>query len=102
MEVQGEKNVYSSFLLQAFGIIESYFFPLEVVSSAFQSSFIHLDCLSCESLTMENLRKCGLIIMDWWYLCKKNGECVDQLLFHCEVANGRYGMSFLVELALLG
>ncbi|XP_035544454.1 uncharacterized protein LOC108983424 isoform X2 [Juglans regia] len=36
-------------------------------------------------LTTDNLRKRGLIVTDWCYLCKKNGESVDHLLLHCEV-----------------
>lgn len=37
-------------------------------------------------LTMDNLRKCGLVMMDWFYMCKKSGESVDYLLLHCDVA----------------
>ena len=36
-------------------------------------------------MTTDNLRKIGYVIMDWCYMCKKNGESVDHLLLHCEV-----------------
>ncbi|XP_042952153.1 uncharacterized protein LOC122289242 [Carya illinoinensis] len=37
-------------------------------------------------LTSDNLRKRGFIISDWCYMCKCDGESVDHLLLHCEVA----------------
>ncbi|KAF5464706.1 hypothetical protein F2P56_014761 [Juglans regia] len=36
-------------------------------------------------LTTDNLRKRGCVVMNWCYLCKKDGESVDHLLLHCEV-----------------
>ena len=38
-------------------------------------------------LTMDNLRKLGLVGKNWCYLCKKNGESVDHLLLQCEVTS---------------
>lgn len=44
-------------------------------------------CFLGKILVLDNLRKCGLIVMDWCYITKKCGETrVDYLLFHCEVA----------------
>ena len=37
-------------------------------------------------LTIENLRKRNLIIVDWCCLCKQSGESVDHLLLHCSMA----------------
>lgn len=37
-------------------------------------------------LTTDNLRKRGLIIIDWCCMCRKGGESVDHLLLHCELA----------------
>lgn len=47
-------------------------------------------------LTIDNLRKRGLITIDWCCMCNKNGEPVDHLLLHCEFAP--CGMMSLVEL----
>lgn len=52
-------------------------------------------------LTMDNLRKCGLIVMDWCYMCKKNDEFVDHLLLHCEMI-WHYGLKFSVDAVLFG
>jgi hypothetical protein len=37
-------------------------------------------------LTLDNLRKRHVIVMDWCYRCKKTGESIDYLLLHCELA----------------
>jgi hypothetical protein len=34
-------------------------------------------------LTMDNLRKCHICIVEWWCLCKTSGEPIDHLLLHC-------------------
>ncbi|KAF5445889.1 hypothetical protein F2P56_031564, partial [Juglans regia] len=36
-------------------------------------------------LTIDNLRKRRLVILDWCCLCKRSGETVDHLLLHCEI-----------------
>jgi len=38
-------------------------------------------------LTADNLRKRKIIIVDRCYLCKRDGETVDHLLLHCDVAS---------------
>jgi hypothetical protein len=38
-------------------------------------------------LTVDNLRKRHIIIVDRYCLCKRDGESVDHLLFHCDVAS---------------
>jgi hypothetical protein len=37
-------------------------------------------------LTLDNLRKRNIIVMEWCCLCKKSGESIDHLFLHCEVA----------------
>ena len=37
-------------------------------------------------LTINNLRKRKVWILDWYYMCKYNGESVDHLFLHCLVA----------------
>jgi hypothetical protein len=54
-------------------------------------------------LTADNLKKWKIIIMDRCYLCKRDGEFVDHLLLHCDVASilwnlvfSRFGMSWVM------
>jgi hypothetical protein len=54
-------------------------------------------------LTVDNLRKRKIIIVDRCYLCKRDGETVDHLLLHCDVAStlwnhvvSRFGMSWVM------
>ena len=37
-------------------------------------------------LTIDNLRKRHLILVDWCCMCKRRGESVDHLLLHCSMA----------------
>ena len=37
-------------------------------------------------LTIDNLRKRRVIVLDWHYMCKRCGESVDHLLLHCSIA----------------
>ena len=45
-------------------------------------------------LTIDNLRKRNLIIVDWYCLCKQSGESVDHLLLHCSLAKELWSMVF--------
>jgi endonuclease/exonuclease/phosphatase family metal-dependent hydrolase len=45
-------------------------------------------------LTIDNLRKRHLIIIDWCCLCKQSGESVDHLLLHCSLARELWSMVF--------
>jgi hypothetical protein len=54
-------------------------------------------------LTMDNLRKRHVIVVDRCCMCKRNGESVDHLLLHCEVAGAlwdvffsRFGLSWVM------
>ena len=37
-------------------------------------------------LTMDNLRKKNIIVVEWCCMCKKSGESINHFLLHCEVA----------------
>jgi hypothetical protein len=37
-------------------------------------------------LTLDNLRKRNIIVVDWCCMCKRSGESIDYLFLHCEVA----------------
>jgi hypothetical protein len=54
-------------------------------------------------LTVDNLRKRNIIIVDRCCLCKRDGETVDHLLLHCDVAStlwfhvfAQFGMSWVM------
>ena len=37
-------------------------------------------------LTVQNLRRCHVMVIDWSYMCKASGESTDHLLLHCPIA----------------
>ena len=45
-------------------------------------------------LTIDNLRKMKVWILDWCYICKCNGESVDHLFLHCPIALDMWAMVF--------
>jgi hypothetical protein len=45
-------------------------------------------------LTMDNLRKRHIMVVEWCCLCKKSGESIDHLLLHCEVASELWSSIF--------
>jgi hypothetical protein len=45
-------------------------------------------------LTLDNLRKRHIIIVDRCYLCKRDGESVDHILLHCDVASALWNNIF--------
>jgi hypothetical protein len=47
-----------------------------------------------KALTIDNLRKRGLILQNWCCLCKSNGESVDHLFLHCPMASDLWWMVF--------
>lgn len=45
-------------------------------------------------LTIDNLRKRKLKILDWCYMCKRIGESADHLLLHCPIVVELWSMVF--------
>jgi hypothetical protein len=45
-------------------------------------------------LTHDNLRKRNVVVIEWCCMCKKNGESMDRLLLHCEVAHDLWSYIF--------
>jgi hypothetical protein len=45
-------------------------------------------------LTLDNLRKRGLIVVGWCCMCKKSEESMDHFLLHCEVARNLWSALF--------
>lgn len=43
---------------------------------------------------MDNLRKHGIYVINWCFLCKKNGESVTHLFLHCKVAKILWNETF--------
>ena len=47
-------------------------------------------------LTIDNLRKRKLWVLDWCYICKCNGESVDHLLLLCLISFQLWSMVFML------
>ena len=45
-------------------------------------------------LTLDNLRKRGLIVVDWCCMCKRSGESINHLFLNCEVARALWSVLF--------
>ena len=45
-------------------------------------------------LTIDNIRKGKVWILDWCYMCQCYGESVDHLFLHCLVAMDMWAMVF--------
>jgi hypothetical protein len=39
-----------------------------------------------KTLTLDNLRKKNVVVVEWCCVCTKSGKSIDNLLIHCEVA----------------
>ena len=46
------------------------------------------------TLTVDNLRRRGIIVVGWCSMCKHSGEFVNHLFLHCEVAQVLWSMVF--------
>jgi hypothetical protein len=78
------KSFYSSL-----ACIEGSRFPWKSVWQTqvpLMAAFFEWSAALGKILTMENLMKWHVIVMDKCFMCKSNGELVDHLLLHCEVA----------------
>lgn len=45
-------------------------------------------------LPIDNLRKMGIIISNWWCMCKFDREIIDDLFLHCDVNIESYELSY--------
>ena len=45
-------------------------------------------------LTMDNLRRRWLVVLDWCCMCKWDGETINHLFLHCPVARDLWDMIF--------
>jgi hypothetical protein len=59
-------------------------------------------------LTLDNLRKRHVIVINRCYMCKKTGESVDHLLLYCDVASvlwsslfNHFGMSWVMPIRVI-
>ena len=75
----------------------SVFFPWKIIWKAKVPSriaFFSWTAALGKLLTIDNLRKRQLIIVDWCCLCKQSGESVDHLLLHCSMARELWSLVF--------
>ena len=56
--------------------------------------FLHGQMLWEKSLTVYNLRRRNIVVVEWCYMCKKNGESVDHALLHCDIARDCWPLLF--------
>ncbi len=45
-------------------------------------------------LTIDNLRKCQLVVLVWCYMCKVDGENIDHLFLHFSIARDLWDLVF--------
>jgi hypothetical protein len=45
-------------------------------------------------LTLDNLRKMNVIVINWCYMCKRSEESIDHILLHFEVATELWSVLF--------
>ena len=51
------------------------------------------------TLTTDNLRRGRVVVIDWWCMCKKDGETTNHLLMHCPIARELWNLVFIIRVA---
>jgi len=51
-------------------------------------------------LTHNNLQKRNVVVIEWYCMCKKNGESIDHLLLHCEVVRDLWSYILILRTVL--
>ena len=64
------------------------------IEGSSSGSILLLDCGLGKILTIDNLRKRHLVVLEWCFMCKRCGESVDHLLLHCPTAFEMWSMIF--------
>jgi hypothetical protein len=72
-------------------------------SGSLEGGFFAWSAALGKILTLDNLRRRHVIVMDRCCMCKRSGESVDHLLLHCDVASAiwsaffsRFGLSWVM------
>lgn len=84
-----EQEVYCLILVQGSFLSESDSFSLKCICRSLFSLKVDFSGWTASLgnfLTMDNLRKRRLIVMEWCFMIKGSGKSVNHLLLHCEVA----------------
>jgi hypothetical protein len=69
-------------------------FPLEGYKVPLRVLFFTWLATLGKILTMDNLWKRYVIVVEWTCMCKKNGESVDHFLLHCEIVSALWNTIF--------
>uniref|UniRef100_A0A2N9F8F9 Reverse transcriptase zinc-binding domain-containing protein n=1 Tax=Fagus sylvatica TaxID=28930 RepID=A0A2N9F8F9_FAGSY len=59
-------------------------------------AFFSWTAASGKILTLDNLRRHGIILASWCCMCKADGESIDHLLLHCPYAKELWDMIFVL------
>lgn len=79
---RNKKRVRDQILLWKTLLLEKYMAD----QGTFKSDFLCMDSSSRNILTMDNLSRRRMIVIDWCCLCKKSEETINHLLLRCAVA----------------
>jgi hypothetical protein len=74
-----------SFFYQALSSLVGFSFPWRSKAPSRVAFFVSTATLR-RILTLDNLRKGQVIVIDWYCVCKKSREFIDHRLFHHEIA----------------
>lgn len=108
---KGAKQFLLNLIYKVFSGQQHVSFPWKSIWRAFVPSkvaFFTWTATFGKILTTKNLRKRGMVVMEWCFMCKKNDESIDHLLSHCEVARelwagvlSRAGLSWVMPMRVV-